>query len=317
MRVADRNRDVRTTVIPRRALPRAPARAWRRTSGSATVGPTSRSSSPSASRSWREAGAAVIAGFVSGLLFDLSTTAPIGADGVLSGPWLALRLAPACGERVAGDTGNIRRLCRHGLARGLHRLSHSHAPRGEDRLDHRRAPSFAPFPRPCSRSSPFLPFAYYFSRVRTLGVRPWGAGPSLGRRAQPPRALGVVHGPLAQSSSSCAWSLRSRSFVVFVLFGRSEGNFTFDIGGAAPRASGGSDSSAEKTASSRLVGLAVGRGGRVQRPARAPLVDAARLLRGLCRAGRAKPSERVLHPGAARAHPRQETVARSWATVRA
>ena len=48
--------------------------------------------------------------------------------------------------------------------------------------------------------------------------------------------------------------------IVFVLFGRSEANFTFDIGGAAPRASGGSDSSAEKTASSRLVGLAVGVG---------------------------------------------------------
>ena len=45
--------------------------------------------------------------------------------------------------------------------------------------------------------------------------------------------------------------------VVFLVFGRSEANFTFDIGGAAPRASGGSDSSTEKTASSRLVGLAV------------------------------------------------------------
>ena len=45
---------------------------------------------------------------------------------------------------------------------------------------------------------------------------------------------------------------------VFLVFGRAEANFTFDIGGAAPRASGGSDSSAEKTASSRLVGLAVG-----------------------------------------------------------
>ena len=44
---------------------------------------------------------------------------------------------------------------------------------------------------------------------------------------------------------------------VFVIFGRSEANFTFDIGGASPRASGGSDSSAEKTSSSRLVGLAV------------------------------------------------------------
>ena len=45
--------------------------------------------------------------------------------------------------------------------------------------------------------------------------------------------------------------------VVFLVFGRGEANFTFDIGGAAPRASGGSDSSTEKTASSRLVGLAV------------------------------------------------------------
>ena len=45
--------------------------------------------------------------------------------------------------------------------------------------------------------------------------------------------------------------------VVLLVFGRGEANFTFDIGGAAPRASGGSDSSTEKTASSRLVGLAV------------------------------------------------------------
>ena len=48
--------------------------------------------------------------------------------------------------------------------------------------------------------------------------------------------------------------------VVFIVFGRSEANFTFDIGGSAPRASGGSDSSTEKTSSSRLVGLAVGVG---------------------------------------------------------
>lgn len=43
---------------------------------------------------------------------------------------------------------------------------------------------------------------------------------------------------------------------VLLVFGRGEANFTMDIGGAAPRASGGSDSSAEKTTSSRLVGLA-------------------------------------------------------------
>ena len=47
---------------------------------------------------------------------------------------------------------------------------------------------------------------------------------------------------------------------LLLVFGRGEANFTFDIGGAAPRASGGSDSSAEKTSSSRLVGLAVGVG---------------------------------------------------------
>ena len=45
--------------------------------------------------------------------------------------------------------------------------------------------------------------------------------------------------------------------VVFIVFGRSEAAFTFDIGGAAPRASGGSDSSSDKTLSSRLVGLSV------------------------------------------------------------
>ena len=44
---------------------------------------------------------------------------------------------------------------------------------------------------------------------------------------------------------------------VLLVFGRGEANFTLDIGGASPRASGGSDSSAEKTTSSRLVGLAV------------------------------------------------------------
>lgn len=49
--------------------------------------------------------------------------------------------------------------------------------------------------------------------------------------------------------------------VVFVVFGRSEANFTFDIGGSSPRASGGSDSSTEKTLSGRLVGLAVVVGG--------------------------------------------------------
>ena len=49
--------------------------------------------------------------------------------------------------------------------------------------------------------------------------------------------------------------------VVFIVFGRSEANFTFDIGGASPRASGGSDSSAEKTLTGRLVGLAVAAGG--------------------------------------------------------
>ncbi len=48
--------------------------------------------------------------------------------------------------------------------------------------------------------------------------------------------------------------------VIYLVFGRSEANFTFDIGGAAPRASGGSDSSTEKTTSSRLLGLGVGVG---------------------------------------------------------
>ena len=49
--------------------------------------------------------------------------------------------------------------------------------------------------------------------------------------------------------------------VVFLVYGRSEGTFKFDIGGSAPRAAGGSDESAEKTFSSRLVGLAVAVGG--------------------------------------------------------
>lgn len=49
--------------------------------------------------------------------------------------------------------------------------------------------------------------------------------------------------------------------VVFLVFGRSEGAFTLDIGGASPRASGGSDTSPEKGLSSRLVGFAVAVGG--------------------------------------------------------
>lgn len=48
--------------------------------------------------------------------------------------------------------------------------------------------------------------------------------------------------------------------VLFLLFGRGEANFTLDIGGSAPRAAGGSDTSSETTVSTRLVGLAVGVG---------------------------------------------------------
>lgn len=44
--------------------------------------------------------------------------------------------------------------------------------------------------------------------------------------------------------------------VLFLVFGRSEAAYTFDIGGGAPRASGGRDESAETTYSSRLVGFA-------------------------------------------------------------
>lgn len=43
---------------------------------------------------------------------------------------------------------------------------------------------------------------------------------------------------------------------LFLVFGRSEAAYTFDIGGGAPRASGGRDESAETTYSSRLVGFA-------------------------------------------------------------
>ena len=43
---------------------------------------------------------------------------------------------------------------------------------------------------------------------------------------------------------------------LFLVFGRSEAAYTFDIGGGAPRASGGRDESAETTYSSRLVGVA-------------------------------------------------------------
>lgn len=45
--------------------------------------------------------------------------------------------------------------------------------------------------------------------------------------------------------------------VLFIVFGRSEANYTFDIGGGAPRAAGGSDNSSESTFSSRLAGFGV------------------------------------------------------------
>ncbi len=48
---------------------------------------------------------------------------------------------------------------------------------------------------------------------------------------------------------------------VFLVFGRSEANFKFDIGGNGPKASGGSDTSAETTTQGRLVGQAVVTGG--------------------------------------------------------
>jgi penicillin-binding protein 2 len=43
--------------------------------------------------------------------------------------------------------------------------------------------------------------------------------------------------------------------VVFVVFGRGEGRFTIDIGGAAPRAEGGADNSADTGFHTRLTGL--------------------------------------------------------------
>lgn len=48
---------------------------------------------------------------------------------------------------------------------------------------------------------------------------------------------------------------------VLVVYGRSEAHFTLDIGGATPRASGGSDTSTEKTLSGRVLGFAVFVGG--------------------------------------------------------
>ena len=44
---------------------------------------------------------------------------------------------------------------------------------------------------------------------------------------------------------------------VFFLVGRGEARFTFDIGGAVPRAAGGSDTSSESGFKSRLNGLGV------------------------------------------------------------
>lgn len=45
--------------------------------------------------------------------------------------------------------------------------------------------------------------------------------------------------------------------VLFLVFGRSESRFTFDIGGAAPRATGGSDNSADTGFRSRITGLGI------------------------------------------------------------
>lgn len=43
--------------------------------------------------------------------------------------------------------------------------------------------------------------------------------------------------------------------LVLLVYGRSEANFTLDIGGASPRAAGGSDTSSEKTLTGRLFGF--------------------------------------------------------------
>ncbi len=51
--------------------------------------------------------------------------------------------------------------------------------------------------------------------------------------------------------------LAAALIVLFFVFGRSEAAYTFDIGGGAPRASGGRDESAETTFSSRLMGFGV------------------------------------------------------------
>ena len=49
--------------------------------------------------------------------------------------------------------------------------------------------------------------------------------------------------------------------IVYLIFGRKDSPFTFDIGGGVPKAAGGSDGSAEKTLSSRLIGFAIAVGG--------------------------------------------------------
>lgn len=47
------------------------------------------------------------------------------------------------------------------------------------------------------------------------------------------------------------------TLVLLVLVNRGEARFTFDIGGQAPRASGGGDNSAEKGFKTRLTGLSI------------------------------------------------------------
>ncbi|MBQ3338526.1 MAG: penicillin-binding protein 2, partial [Atopobiaceae bacterium] len=54
-----------------------------------------------------------------------------------------------------------------------------------------------------------------------------------------------------------ALALAAALIGIYLYYGRTESSFSYDIGGAAPTASGGSDTSAEKTFTGRLKGLFV------------------------------------------------------------
>lgn len=166
MRVADRNRDVRTTVIlavlclvlqlalaPNIGLGNGRA-------NFALVFTVCLSLSAGGS-------AAVIAGFVSGLLFDLSTTAPIGLMAFCL-TVVGFALGSSARERVAGDLGtSVAYAAMASLAVAIvYHIAMLLVGRTDSIVD---ALFLRALPTALLTIVAFLPFAYYFACVRTHG----------------------------------------------------------------------------------------------------------------------------------------------------